>query len=86
MMNLRHTRLGFDVSRLLLATLVGGLLGTAIGCQPTAAPPLEWNDAVVMEIEKWRAEHEESYTRNWVTIEGLHFLKVGTQRRQRAGQ
>ena len=50
-----------------------------MGCQPPAAPPPEWNDAVVTEIETWRAEHEESYTRNWATIEGLHFLKPGTQ-------
>jgi len=74
----RHFRLSLYVSRLLRATLVGALVATALGCQPTAAPP-EWNDAVVMEIEKWRAEHEESYARNWVTIEGLHFLKAGTQ-------
>ncbi len=72
-------RLNLDVSRLLLATWVGALVATTVGCQPTAPPPLEWNDAVVMEIETWRAEHEESYTRNWVTIEGLHFLKDGTQ-------
>ncbi len=68
-----------DVSRPLLATLVGALVCCAIGCRPAAAPPLEWNDAVVMEVEAWRSEHEESYTRNWVTIEGLHFLKPGTQ-------
>jgi uncharacterized protein (DUF1684 family) len=49
-----------------------------IGCRP-AAEPLEWNDVVVAEIETWRAEHEESYTRDWVTIEGLHFLESGTQ-------
>jgi uncharacterized protein len=67
-----------DVSRPLLATLVGAFVGSALGCQPAAAP-LEWNDAVVMAIEAWRAEHEESYTRNWVPIEGLHFLKPGTQ-------
>jgi uncharacterized protein (DUF1684 family) len=79
-MNLRHTPLGLVVSRFLLATLVGALLGTSIGCEPTAEPPLAWNDAVVKEIETWRAEHEASYTRNWVTIEGLHFLKHGTQR------
>ena len=78
-MRLRHTGRGLDVSRLLTATLVGALVGAAIGCQPTAEPPLAWNDAVVTEIEAWRAEHEESYTRNWVTIEGLHFLKPGTQ-------
>jgi len=78
-MALRHTRPGLDVSRLLLATLVGALVGTAIGCQPTAEPPLGWNEAVIKDIETWRAEHEDSYTRNWVTIEGLHFLKDGTQ-------
>jgi len=78
-MNLRHPRLSLDLSWPLRATLVGALVGTAIGCQPAAEPPLEWNETVVMEIEAWRAEHEESYTRNWVTIEGLHFLKRGTQ-------
>jgi len=78
-MDQRQTQLSPDVSRPSVATLSGALLCTAMGCQPTVAPPLEWNDAVVMEIEAWRAEHEESYTRNWVTIEGLHFLKVGTQ-------
>jgi uncharacterized protein (DUF1684 family) len=67
------------MSRLLLATLAGAFAGSAIGCRPAAAPPLEWNDAVIMQIEAWRAEHEDSYTRNWVTIEGLHFLKPGTQ-------
>ena len=77
-MTLRHAPLRL-VSRLLLATLVGALVGTVIGCQPTAEPPPAWNDAVVTEIEAWRAEHEESYTHNWVTIEGLHFLKPGTQ-------
>ena len=78
-MNPRHTRLRLDLSRPLLATFVGALVGTAIGCQRVDAPPLEWNDSVVMEIEAWRAEHEQSYTRDWVTIEGLHFLKAGTQ-------
>ena len=32
-----------------------------------------------MEIEAWRAGHEDSYTHNWATIEGLHFLKEGAQ-------
>jgi uncharacterized protein (DUF1684 family) len=77
-MNLRHTQLGLGLSRPLLTTLVGGLVATASACQ-RGAPTLEWNDAVVMEIEAWRAEHEESYTSIWVTIEGLHFLKAGTQ-------
>jgi uncharacterized protein len=63
----------------LIATLIGAVAAMASSCQPTAAPPLEWNDAVVMKIEAWRAEHEDSYTRNWATIEGLHFLKPGDQ-------
>jgi hypothetical protein len=67
-MNLRHTPLGL------------ALVGTLIGCQPTDAPPPQWSDAVVREIETWRTEHEDSYTRNWVPIEGLHFLKPGAQR------
>jgi uncharacterized protein (DUF1684 family) len=62
-----------------VATWVGALVAAAAGCQSTAVPPLEWNDAVVTAIEAWRAEHEESYKRNWVTIEGLHFLESGTQ-------
>jgi hypothetical protein len=37
-----------------------------------------------MEIEAWRAGHEDSYTHNWATIEGLHFLKSGTQSAGRA--
>jgi uncharacterized protein (DUF1684 family) len=61
-----------------LITSVSAIVATANACE-RAAPPIEWNDAVVTEIEAWRAEHEESYTRNWATIEGLHFLKPGTQ-------
>jgi uncharacterized protein (DUF1684 family) len=39
----------------------------------------EWNDAVVNQIEAWRAKHEADYRREWATIEGLHFLEPGTQ-------
>ena len=60
-----------------LAALAGGL--AVLGCQRAAAPTVEWNDAVVNEIEAWRAGHEDSYTHNWATIEGLHFLKEGAQ-------
>jgi uncharacterized protein (DUF1684 family) len=77
-MNPRPTRRSTDVSRLPRAVLLGAAAAAAAACQPSA-PPLEWNDAVVAAIETWRAEHEDSYTRNWVTIEGLHFLKPGTQ-------
>jgi uncharacterized protein (DUF1684 family) len=61
-----------------LAALVSAAAGTAVGCRSADAPP-EWNDSVVRDIETWRAEHEDSYTRNWVPIEGLHFLRAGTQ-------
>ena len=60
-----------------LAALAGGL--AVLGCQRAADPTVAWNDAVVMEIEAWRAGHEDSYTHNWATIEGLHFLKQGAQ-------
>ena len=77
-MILRNTEFPL-LSRLALAALVGAFGGTAPGCRPATEPQLEWNDAVVTEIETWRAGHEDSYTRNWVTIEGLHFLEPGTQ-------
>jgi uncharacterized protein (DUF1684 family) len=77
-MQSRDTAFRFSAPRLLLAPTVAAL-GAAFGCQRGAEAPLEWNDAVVMEIETWRAEHEDSYTRNWVTIEGLHFLEAGAQ-------
>jgi uncharacterized protein (DUF1684 family) len=59
-----------------LTALAGVLL---VGCDQGAEAPLQWNDDVVAGIEAWRAEHEDSYTRNWVPIEGLHFLKPGVQ-------
>jgi uncharacterized protein (DUF1684 family) len=77
-MNPRPTRRTVDVSRLQRVACVGAVAAMAAACQP-GEPPLEWSDAVVAEIEAWRAEHEDSYRRNWVTIEGLHFLKPGTQ-------
>lgn len=77
-MNPRLTRRSTGVSRLRATALFGVVAAAATACQPSA-PPLEWNEAVVTEIETWRAEHEDSYTRNWVTIEGLHFLKPGRQ-------
>ena len=77
-MNLQQARPSPALLRPLLAAFVGALVATAAGCQRTA-PPADWNDAVVTEIEAWRAKHEDSYTNNWATIEGLHFLKPGTQ-------
>lgn len=78
-MKMRHTQSRPAVTRLALAAAFVGALA-ATGCRPTAEAPLEWNDAVVAQIATWRTEHEDSYRRNWVTIEGLHFLKAGAQR------
>lgn len=78
-MNPRTIRPALKGSQLRRVTAVGVLTLLAQGCESPAEPPLEWNDGVVAEIERWRAEHEDSYTRNWVPIEGLHFLKPGEQ-------
>ena len=54
------------------------MLMTAAGCgprEPEAAPPL--SEGVVKEIEAWRTKHEVDYRRDWVTIAGLHDLKLG---------
>ena len=34
--------------------------------------------AATKETQDWRAQHEESYRKNWATIAGLHFLEPGT--------
>jgi uncharacterized protein len=34
--------------------------------------------AATKETEDWRAQHEESYRKNWATIAGLHFLEPGS--------
>jgi len=36
--------------------------------------------AYVKEVEAWRAKHETDYRRDWVSIEGLFFLKPGENR------
>jgi uncharacterized protein len=77
-MSLRNKRYP-RVLRRARAPALGALVVVALSCRPPVEPPLEWNDTVVAEIEAWRAEHENSYTRNWVPIEGLHFLQPGTQ-------
>jgi uncharacterized protein (DUF1684 family) len=61
-----------------LAALVAAASAAAVGCQPGSSPGVEWNDAVVKEIEAWRAKHETDYRADWATIEGLHFLAPGT--------
>src|SRR5205809_7344084 len=36
--------------------------------------------AHVKEVEAWRAKHEADYRRDWVSIDGLFFLKPGENR------
>ena len=64
------------------APLLVGLLVAAsaatFGCQRAVWPEIQWNDAVVKDIEAWRGKHETDYRRDWATIEGLHFLAPGT--------
>src|SRR5438034_1481278 len=36
--------------------------------------------AHVKDVEAWRAKHEADYRREWVTIDGLFFLKAGENR------
>jgi uncharacterized protein (DUF1684 family) len=48
------------------------------GCSRQDAPAArELTADEIAAIEKWRAEHEDSYRRNWSTISGLHDLKPG---------
>ncbi|HET8698440.1 MAG TPA: DUF1684 domain-containing protein [Gammaproteobacteria bacterium] len=75
-MSARGARLGAGASRAVLAAVLGAAVA---GCQAETPAPLEWSDAVVTQIEAWRAQHEDSYRRNWAPIEGLHFLKPGAQ-------
>jgi uncharacterized protein (DUF1684 family) len=55
----------------LLALLV------AVGCAGTPDDP-DMTDAARAETEAFRARHEESYLRQYVTIAGLHFLEPGS--------
>jgi uncharacterized protein (DUF1684 family) len=61
---------------LLVVTLVStGACGR--GSSP-AEPAAVDVAAAIRETMEWRAEHEESYRRNWSTIAGLHFLEPGS--------
>jgi uncharacterized protein (DUF1684 family) len=68
--------------------LIAGLLST-FGCNadaptptatptatPSAAPPA---DAHIAKVQAWRDKHETDYRRDWVSIDGLHFLEQGKQ-------
>jgi uncharacterized protein (DUF1684 family) len=55
-------------------------LATAPGCRTADPAENAVMDAAAatQETEEWRARHEESYRREWVTIAGLHFLEPGS--------
>jgi Zn-dependent M28 family amino/carboxypeptidase/uncharacterized protein (DUF1684 family) len=53
------------------------LKSAAAGTPPSTAAPRTTADAQVKEVEAWRAKHEADYTRDWVPLAGLFFLKAG---------
>jgi uncharacterized protein (DUF1684 family) len=56
-------------------------VATTVGCyssRPPVDPAATDVAAATKETEAWRAEHEHSYRKNWVTIAGLHFLEPGS--------
>ncbi len=61
-----------------LAGLLVAASAATLGCQRGISPEIQWNDAVVKDIEAWRGKHEADYRRDWATIEGLDFLSPGT--------
>lgn len=60
-----------------LVVLVAVLTSVCAKREPAAA--LVKDDAWVAKVNEWRAMHEDSYRRNWATIESLLFLEQGTQ-------
>jgi len=54
----------------LLRSLLIGALAFAAAADP----------AHIKEVEAWRAKHEADYRRDWVSIDGLFFLKPGENR------
>jgi uncharacterized protein len=60
----------------LVVSLVIAAACTSTGSAPdTAASDVA---AATKETTDWRAQHEESYRKNWATIAGLHFLEPGS--------
>jgi uncharacterized protein (DUF1684 family) len=58
-----------------------GCLVTTVSChtsRPPGDPAATDVAAATTETEDWRAEHEQSYRKNWATIAGLHFLEPGS--------
>lgn len=69
------------MSRATLWCSVATLVAIAAGCTPSGSSPdpaAADVAAATKESEDWRAQHEESYRRNWATIAGLHFLEPGS--------
>ena len=63
-----------------IAVMAGCAAVAACGSnQPSSDSAALDVQAATRETDKWRADHEDSYRRNWATIEGLHFLEPGSQ-------
>jgi uncharacterized protein (DUF1684 family) len=64
----------------LIVVCVSGVTvaGACGGSQPSRESAAADEAAARKETEDWRASHEDSYRRNWSTIEGLHFIEPGS--------
>jgi uncharacterized protein len=62
------------VCALTIGIITAGCRSTESSIDPAALDV----PAATKETEDWRAMHESSYRRNWVTIAGLHFLEPGS--------
>ena len=68
------TRAAVVVSAVVAATIAASGCGRA----PANSQPVSMSDeAYAASVNTWRAEHEASYRRGYVTIAGLHELKEG---------
>src|ERR1044071_5414587 len=65
------------LARRCAALALVALVSLAAACSTPAPSPKP--EAAVTETEAWRTKHETDYRREWVTIAGLHFLKLGAQ-------
>jgi hypothetical protein len=59
--------------------VTGALAALVVAGGCAGAPEPNMTEAARAETEAFRAQHEESYLREYVTIAGLHFLEPGSQ-------
>jgi uncharacterized protein (DUF1684 family) len=68
---------GLAMCALAICIITAGCRSTE-SSDPSTDPAAVDGAAATRETEDWRAMHEASYRRNWVTIAGLHFIEPGS--------